>query len=156
MKERLLYGSGIRYRISSSDKMNTHVGVGIMQEDEAYDIKDGQSMSLLRSTNYITWKIKLSENTQIGNTAYFQFDTKQLRTIALYDGDLSIAINESLSFNFTINYRRDSEPHESRKHLHSIEERSRVYFLILGGFYKLKRNNFYFAMKVLFSHLILH
>ena len=30
---------------------------------------------------------------------------------ALYDGDLSIAINESLSFNFTINYRRDSEPH---------------------------------------------
>ena len=112
MKERLLYGSGIRYRVSSSDKMNTHVGVGILQEDETYDIKESQSMSLLRSTNYITWKINLSENTQIGNTAYFQLDTKRAEdNRMLYDGDLSIAINESLSFNFTINYRRDSEPH---------------------------------------------
>ena len=91
--------------------MNTHVGVGIMQEDEPM---------ILRESIYVTFAIyqlhnvedQTIEKLQIENTAYFQFDTKRAEdNRALYDGDLSIAINESLSFNFTINYRRDSEPH---------------------------------------------
>ena len=112
MKERLLYGSGFRYRFFDSEKMNTHIGIGLMQEDEIYDLENNQDMSLIRSTNYITWKIKLSNNAQLGNTAYFQFDTKRSKdNRMLYDGDLSIALNEKLSFNFMINYRQDSEPH---------------------------------------------
>ena len=51
--------------------MNTHIGIGLMQEDEIYDLENNQNMSLIRSTNYITWKIKLSNNAQLGNTAYF-------------------------------------------------------------------------------------
>ena len=112
MKERFLYGSGIRYQVLSGDKIKTHLGVGFMQEDETYDIKENQEMSLLRSTNYITFKLKLSDNTQLNNTAYFQFDTKRFDdNRILFDSDMNISINEKLSFNFVINYRRDSEPH---------------------------------------------
>jgi len=112
MKERLLYGSGIRYKIIGSDKMNTYLGIGLMQENEAYNLKENQDMSLLRSTNYITWKLKISNNTQLSNTAYFQFDTQRSEdNRILYDGDLAIAINEKFSFNLMLNYRQDSEPH---------------------------------------------
>tara|TARA_Y100001980_G_scaffold14454_1_gene3930 strand:+ start:206 stop:979 length:774 start_codon:yes stop_codon:yes gene_type:complete len=112
MKERFLLGSGIRYQVLSGDKTTTHLGFGFMQEDETYDIKENQEMSLLRSTNYITFKLKLSDNTELYNTAYFQFDTKRFDdNRILFDSDMNISINEKLSFNFVINYRRDSEPH---------------------------------------------
>jgi len=112
MKERFLYGSGIRYQVLSGDRIKTHLGVGFMQEDETYDIKENQEMSLLRSTNYVTFKLKLSDNTQLNNTAYFQFDTKRFDdNRILFDSDMNISINENLSFNFVVNYRRDSEPH---------------------------------------------
>ena len=83
-----------------------------MQEDETYDIKENQEMSLLRSTNYITFKLKLSNNAQLNNTSYFQFDTIRFDdNRILFDSDMNVSINEKLSFNFVINYRRDSEPH---------------------------------------------
>ncbi len=112
MKERLLYGSGARFKISESDKINTYLGVGLMQENETYDLIKNQDMLLLRSTNYITWKLNISENSHINNTAYFQFDTKRSKDMRiLYDVDLSVAMNQKLIFNFTMNYRQDSEPH---------------------------------------------
>ena len=112
MKERFLFGSGVRYQVSSGDKIKTHLGIGFMQEDEIYDIKENREMSLLRSTNYITFNLKLSENTQLNNTAYFQFDTKRFEdNRILFDSDMAISINDKLTFNFVINYRQDSEPH---------------------------------------------
>ena len=112
MKERFLFGSGVRYQVSSEDKIKTHLGIGFMQEDETYDIKQNREMSLLRSTNYITFNLKLSENTQLNNTAYFQFDTKRFEdNRILFDSDMAISINDKLTFNFVINYRHDSEPH---------------------------------------------
>ena len=54
MKERLLYGSGFRYRFFDSEKMNTHIGIGLMQEDEIYDESNND------------WRFR--KNERVGNT----------------------------------------------------------------------------------------
>ena len=37
MKNRKLAGSGLRYKMGSNDRMNTFLGIGLMQENEIYD-----------------------------------------------------------------------------------------------------------------------
>ena len=112
MKERQLFGSGIRYNIVDREKINGFLGVGLMREDEKYDLETNENMSLLRSTNYFTWHFKISDNTTLQNTAYYQFDlSRSSDSRLLYDGDLNIALNERLAFTLTLNYRQDSEPH---------------------------------------------
>ena len=112
MKERQLFGSGIRYQMVNQEKINGFLGVGLMREDEKYDLKTNENMSLLRSTNYFTWHFKINENASLQNTAYYQFDlSRSSDNRLLYDGDLNIALNERLAFTLTLNYRQDSDPH---------------------------------------------
>ena len=112
MNERRLYGSGIRYRILNREKLSGYVGVGAMHEEEIYNLGSDFNMNLLRSTNYLSWKIRFNETSSLQNTAYYQFDTKNTsdRRI-LYDGDLNIALNNKLVFTLSLNFRFDSEPH---------------------------------------------
>tara|TARA_B000000475_G_scaffold39340_1_gene29149 strand:- start:6214 stop:6969 length:756 start_codon:yes stop_codon:yes gene_type:complete len=112
MKERTLFGSGLRYKMLNKKILSGYVGLGIMQEDEAYSLDSIDNMSLLRSTNYFSWKIQFSENNSITNTAYLQLDIKNSsdRRI-LYEGELSIALNSKLAFTLSLNFRHDSEPH---------------------------------------------
>ena len=112
MKERQLFGSGIRYQMVNQENINGFLGVGLMREDEKYDLKTNENMSLLRSTNYFTWHFKINENASLQNTAYYQFDlSRSSDNRLLYDGDLNIALNERLAFTLTLNYRQDSDPH---------------------------------------------
>lgn len=112
MKERTLFGSGLRYKMLNKKILSGYVGLGIMQEDEAYSLDSIDNMSLLRSTNYFSWKIQFNENNSITNTAYLQLDIKNSsdRRI-LYDGELNIALNSKLAFTLSLNFRHDSEPH---------------------------------------------
>jgi len=112
MNERRLYGSGIRYRILNREILSGYVGVGAMHEEEIYNLGSDFNMNLLRSTNYLSWKIRFNETSSLQNTAYYQFDTKNTsdRRI-LYDGDLNIALNNKLLFTLSLNFRYDSEPH---------------------------------------------
>ena len=112
MNERRLYGSGIRYRILNREILSGYVGVGAMHEEEIYNLGSDFNMNLLRSTNYLSWKIRFNETSSLQNTAYYQFDTKNTsdRRI-LYDGDLNIALNNKLVFTLSLNFRYDSEPH---------------------------------------------
>ena len=112
MNERRLYGSGIRYRILNREILSGYVGVGAMHEEEIYNLGSDFNMNLLRSTNYLSWKIRFNETSSFQNTAYYQFDTKNTsdRRI-LYDGDLNIALNNKLVFTLSLNFRYDSEPH---------------------------------------------
>ena len=112
MNKRRLYGSGIRYRILNREILSGYVGVGAMHEEEIYNLGSDFNMNLLRSTNYLSWKIRFNETSSLQNTAYYQFDTKNTsdRRI-LYDGDLNIALNNKLVFTLSLNFRYDSEPH---------------------------------------------
>ena len=112
MKERMLYGSGVRYRVLDQQIFSGYVGIGVMQEDEIYNLDSEFNMNLLRSTNYFSWKIKFNDNSSLQNTAYYQFDTKNTSDRRmLYDGDLNIALNNKLAFTLSLNFRYDSDPH---------------------------------------------
>jgi len=112
MKDRKLYGSGLRYKVMDKEKINAFIGIGLMKEDEQYDLESDSMKSLYRSTNYLRWQLNIGENTVLNNTAYYQLDTSEPNDYRLlYDGDLDFELNEKLTFTFTLNYRYDNEPH---------------------------------------------
>ena len=112
MKNRKLYGSGLRYKVIVNDRLNAFIGIGGMKENEKYSLKTENFKSLFRSTNYFTWNINLSKNTTLNNTVYYQLDTSMPKDHRiLYDGDLDIELNEKFTFTFTLNYRYDNDPH---------------------------------------------
>ena len=112
MKDRKLAGSGLRYKMVSNDRMNTFLGIGLMQENEIYDIVNEPEKKLLRSTNYLRWNINIAENTQLYNTVYYQFSFSDINDYRLlYDGSINFSVNENLSFFIELNYRYDNDPH---------------------------------------------
>ena len=112
MKDRKLAGSGLRYKMISNDRMNTFLGIGLMQENEIYDIVNEPEKKLLRSTNYLSWNINIAKNTQLYNTVYYQFSFSDINDYRLlYDGSINFSVNENLSFFIELNYRYDNDPH---------------------------------------------
>ena len=112
MKDRKLYGLGLRYKIIDNNRLNAFIGVGAMKEDEKYSLKTDNFKSLLRSTNYFTWNINLSEKATLNSTAYYQLNTSKPKDHRiLYDGNFEFNLNEKFAFIFTLNYRYDNDPH---------------------------------------------
>jgi hypothetical protein len=114
MKNRKLAGSGLRYKMGSNDRMNTFLGIGLMQENEIYDddLVNEPEKKLLRSTNYLRWNINITENTEFNNTIYYQFSSSDINDYRLlYDGSIDFSVDENLSFFIEINYRYDNDPH---------------------------------------------
>ena len=112
MKDRKLAGSGLRYKMVSNDRMNTSLGIGLMQENEIYDIVNEPEKKLLRSTNYLSWNINIAKNTQLYNTVYYQFSFSDINDYRLlYDGSINFSVNKKLSFVIELNYRYDNDPH---------------------------------------------
>ncbi len=112
MKDRKLAGSGLRYKMVSNDRMNTFLGIGLMQENEIYDMVNEPEKKLLRSTNYLRWNINIAENTELYNTVYYQFSSSDINDYRLlYDGSIDFSVNENLSFFIKLNYRYDNDPH---------------------------------------------
>ena len=112
MKDRKLAGRGLRYKMVSNDRMNTFLGIGLMQENEIYDIVNEPEKKLLRSTNYLRWNINIAKNTELYNTVYYQFSSSDINDYRLlYDGSIDFSVNENLSFFIELNYRYDNDPH---------------------------------------------
>ena len=112
MKDRKLAGSGLRYKMVSNARMNTFLGIGLMQENEIYDMVNEPEKKLLRSTNYLRWNINISENTELYNTVYYQVSSSDINDYRLlYDGSIDFSVNENLSFFIKLNYRYDNDPH---------------------------------------------
>ena len=112
MKDRKLAGSGLRYKMVSNDRMNTFLGIGLMQENEIYDIVNEPEKKLLRSANYLRWNIIIAENTKLNNTVYYQFSSSDINDYRLlYDGSIDFSVNEKLTFSIELNYRYDNDPH---------------------------------------------
>ena len=112
MKDRKLAGSGLRYKMVSNDRMNTFLGIGLMQENEIYDMVNEPEKKLLRSTNYLRWNINIAENTELYNTVYYQVSSSDINDYRLlYDGSIDFSVNENLSFFIKLNYRYDNDPH---------------------------------------------
>ena len=112
MKDRKLAGGGLRYKMVANDRMNTFLGIGLMQENEIYDLVNEPGKKLLRSTNYLRWNINITENTELNNTVYYQFSSSDINDYRLlYDGSIDFSVDENLSFFIELNYRYDNDPH---------------------------------------------
>ena len=112
MKDRKLFGSGIRYKMLANDRMNTFLGIGLMMENETYDLVNQPKKRLLRSTNYLRWNINIDENSVFKNTIYYQFSSLDINDYRLlYDGIINFSLNNKLSFSIALNYRFDNDPH---------------------------------------------
>ena len=112
MKDRKLAGGGLRYKMVANDRMNTFLGIGLMQENEIYDIVNEPEKKLLRSTNYLRWNINIAKNTELYNTVYYQFSSSDINDYRLlYDGSIDFSVNENLSFFIELNYRYDNDSH---------------------------------------------
>ena len=112
MKDRKLAGGGLRYKMLKGEKIYSFIGIGVMQENEIYDLENEPTKNLIRSTNYISWNINITENAFLNNTAYHQFSASDMNDFRLlYEGGLEFELTEKLSFTVELNYRYDNDPH---------------------------------------------
>jgi hypothetical protein len=112
IKERKLYGTGLRTTIIKKDKVKSYIGTGMMKEYEVYDIKDESIQLLNRLTNYLTINIHFNDDISFKNISYYQpsiINGNDFRV--LVDNEIKFKINNKSSINMTINYRFDNEPH---------------------------------------------
>jgi putative salt-induced outer membrane protein YdiY len=122
LEDRNLAGSGLRLdvvKLLSNEKdspVEIFGGVGLMFENERYDISVLPETNLFRSTNYLTIKWQVNDGFSFITINYFQFDIKRIHDYRLVsDTGLNFLITENLSFNSSLSWRFDNEPVESIK-----------------------------------------
>ena len=126
IKDRKLFGSGVRKNIIKKETIKSFLGIGFMQEREVYDLKQNSEENLLRQTSYSTILYQLSEDIYINNILYFQPSIRSMNDFRLLsENELQFKINNVFRVNININYRFDNEPHGDSK---------KSYFQINNGF----------------------
>ena len=126
IKDRKLFGSGLRKNIVQMETIKSFLGFGFMQEKEIYDLKQNFEQLLLRQTSYSTILYQISEDIYLNNILYFQPSIKDINDFRLLlENELQFKINKAFRINVNINYRFDNEPHGDSK---------KSYFTINNGF----------------------
>ena len=118
LDDRELAGGGLRLVVMHPKKkskylslMYLYVGIGAMWEYEKLNTDEALETNLLRSTNYVTGRLELSERVTASTTCYFQPDLEQPSDYRiLLEGNLQLDIADNLSFSNKLSLRYDSEP----------------------------------------------
>ena len=126
IKDRKLFGSGIRRKIVQNETLKSFLGIGFMQEKEIYDLKQNFDQLLLRQTSYSTILYQISEDIYLNNILYFQPSINDINDFRLLlENEIQFKINNAFRINVNINYRFDNDPHGDSK---------KSYFQINNGF----------------------
>ena len=126
IKDRKLFGSGIRRKIVQNETLKSFLGIGFMQEKEIYDLKQNFEQLLLRQTSYSTILYQISEDIYLNNILYFQPSINDINDFRLLlENEIQFKINNAFRINVNINYRFDNDPHGDSK---------KSYFQINNGF----------------------
>lgn len=111
LEDRKLTGGGTRVRLFNKDWMNVYAGIGFMYEHESYVNNIESTKRLVRSTNYLTGKIKINDRVDFSVISYYQYDMNSFSDYRiLCDGGFKIKLSEWLKMSTTVNYRYDSDP----------------------------------------------
>ncbi|HVO74565.1 MAG TPA: DUF481 domain-containing protein [Ignavibacteriaceae bacterium] len=117
LKDRNLAGAGLRVDLvrlisdTTSSPAQVFIGSGLMYENEYYDILLSPETNLVRSTNYLTFKWRITGILSFITINYFQFDIERIHDFRfITDTSLSFLIMENLSFDSTASFRFDNEP----------------------------------------------
>ena len=112
---RLLGGAGIRFQIIDDEEYSIFFGVGAMVEHEVLDeaklVSHPAVETVVRATNYISLRIRISGSMDIMNIVYVQPKVDDLAdTRILNDGSLIFKISERVRWSNSILIRHDGGP----------------------------------------------
>jgi len=117
LNPRLLVGGAPRFVIVKSDKFSLYAASGFMYESESWThpfTSENIKLNLLKSTNYIFFRAKLSDNFEVNMANYYQVGYD--KTIKDYRHRVNFLINslakitKRLSFSFSFNLQYEDKP----------------------------------------------
>ncbi len=120
LNERLLLGGGIRLNPTNAGnkpdslrKLDFHIGIGMMYEDEEYqNLESGLNFNTeARSTNYLSVDYDLTQTANIAGVFYYQplvRDFSDFRFMA--DAVLEVKVLKRLFLQIVLHYKYDSRP----------------------------------------------
>ncbi|OKL41430.1 DUF481 domain-containing protein [Pontibacter flavimaris] len=107
---RTLAGGGVRYRVLRSQNSSLYVGTGFMHEHEEWENPELEqrliAANLLKSTNYVSGKVKLNEQVSTEGIVYYQFgyDDAISRLRNRVSGDVTLQVRLTNKFSFKTNF----------------------------------------------------
>ncbi|MHA6249231.1 DUF481 domain-containing protein [Pontibacter sp. CAU 1760] len=107
---RTLAGGGLRYRLLRTKQSVMFLGVGLMHEHEAWDSPDEEAgvivSDLIKSTNYLSLKTKLTE--QVSTDAIVYYQTGYADAIQRFrnrvSGDITLQVKLTSRFSLRTNF----------------------------------------------------
>lgn len=113
---RFLSGGGVRWQILQSDRSDLHMGIGMMYENEKWEHPERGEIrkDLIKTTNYVGFSYKLSDNAALQIVSYFQtgYDDGSDIFRSRFSGTLEVDIDitEKLTFVTDINSIYENHP----------------------------------------------
>ena len=113
LDRRILTGGGVRWLLYRTENTSWFAGTGLMHEHESWKDPEQEGVTrisdLLKSSNYISLRSKLSDHVETNNIAYFQtgYDQQISRFRNRISGDLGLTVrlvgrvSMRTNFNFT-------------------------------------------------------
>ncbi|NND70717.1 MAG: DUF481 domain-containing protein [Rhodothermales bacterium] len=115
LRLRLLGGAGVRLQLIDDDEYTIYLGTGLMVEHEELDesrlVSHPAVVTPIRSTNYLSIRIRISGSMDILNIIYLQpklTDPADIRILS--DGRLVFHVSEHVSWSNSILVRHDGIP----------------------------------------------
>jgi len=107
---RILGGTGIRLRVFHTENSIFSFGTAYMLEKEKFDISDEQYYTSHRWSNYIAYKLNISENSLLALVIYFQPKIDEWKDFRiLNENNLIVDISKSFSLSVGFNLRYDND-----------------------------------------------
>ncbi|WP_276496039.1 DUF481 domain-containing protein [Pontibacter litorisediminis] len=107
---RTLAGGGVRFRLLSGENSNLYVGSGFMHEHEEWENPEQEQQlivsDLIKSTNYVSGKVKLNEQVSTEGIVYYQVghDDKINSFRNRVSGDVTLQVKLTNRFSFRTNF----------------------------------------------------
>lgn len=116
LKERIVFGAGLRYSFIKKDSLAMDMELGLMRELEKLDKdnlleNESDSKKNYRITYVNSFKWKLSKSISINNVVYYQPNIKSFNDFRiLNDLNFIVSITDHISFITNLNTRFDNKP----------------------------------------------
>ncbi len=120
LKDRNLVGGGFRTVLiqldSTNKKLRLFLGDGAMWENEKLHTNPVSQTKILRSTNYLSFQMRLNNIININFVGYYQVNLERFRNYRiLVEGSLGFNLTKSITFQTNFNLRFDNEPPKTIK-----------------------------------------
>lgn len=115
LSDRILAGGGNRFTFidqkPGKSRVELALGLGMMYEEEHISEAVSLVTKILRSTNYLTFNIDVTERFQFSSTAYLQVDFNRFSDRrVLTDTHFRYTLTEHIALVSELHYRFDNEP----------------------------------------------